>query len=67
MMLGLGFLGFMMRKVGVPEAPLIITFLIAPMLEENLRRALLINRGDWNAGPCSTRRSRSRWPPSRRW
>jgi putative tricarboxylic transport membrane protein len=47
MMLGLGFLGFMMRRIGVPEAPLIITFLIAPLLEDNLRRALLINRGDW--------------------
>ena len=47
MMLGLGFMGFGMRKVGIPEAPLIITFLIAPLLEENLRRALMINRGDW--------------------
>ena len=47
MMLGLGFLGFLMRRVGIPEAPLVITFLIAPLLEENLRRALLINRGDW--------------------
>lgn len=47
MMLGLGFMGFMMRRIGVPEAPLIITFLIAPMLEDNLRRALLINRGEW--------------------
>ncbi|MEQ8365910.1 MAG: tripartite tricarboxylate transporter permease [Roseicyclus sp.] len=47
MMLGLGFMGFLMRRIGVPEAPLIITFLIAPMLEDNLRRALLINRGEW--------------------
>jgi putative tricarboxylic transport membrane protein len=47
MMLALGFMGFMMRRIGVPEAPLIITFLIAPMLEDNLRRALLINRGEW--------------------
>lgn len=48
MMLGLGMLGFCMRRFGVPEAPLIITFLIAPLMEENLRRALLINRGDWS-------------------
>jgi putative tricarboxylic transport membrane protein len=47
MMLGLGFLGFLMRRVGIPEAPLVITFLIAPLLEDNLRRALLINRGEW--------------------
>ena len=47
MMLGLGFIGFLMRRVGIPEAPLVITFLIAPLLEEILRRALLISRGDW--------------------
>jgi putative tricarboxylic transport membrane protein len=47
MMLGLGFLGFGMRRFGIPAAPLIITFLIAPLIEVNLRRALLINRGDW--------------------
>lgn len=46
-MLSLGFVGYLMRRVGLPEAPLIITFLIAPLLEDNLRRALLINRGDW--------------------
>lgn len=49
MMLAFGLLGFAMRRIGVPEAPLIITFLIAPMLEDNLRRALLINRGDWGS------------------
>ncbi|MBM9593857.1 tripartite tricarboxylate transporter permease [Roseitranquillus sediminis] len=48
MMLGLAFMGFGMRKVGMPEAPLIITFLIAPLLEQNLRRALLITRGEWS-------------------
>lgn len=47
MMLGFGFLGFGMRKIGLPEAPLIITFLITPLLEQNLRRALLINGQDW--------------------
>ncbi|MFV0491161.1 MAG: tripartite tricarboxylate transporter permease [Pseudorhodobacter sp.] len=47
-MLGIAFMGFGMRKVGIPEAPLIITFLIAPFLEQNMRRALLITRGEWN-------------------
>ncbi len=42
-----GFLGFFMRRFKVPEAPLIITFLLAPQAEENLRRGLLINEGDW--------------------
>lgn len=49
-MLFFGFFGFFMRKVGLPEAPLVITFLIAPMLEENLRRAILIGGGDWVPG-----------------
>ena len=31
----------------IPEAPLVITFLLAPPAEENLRRGLLINEGDW--------------------
>ncbi len=49
-MLFFGFFGFGMRKFGIPEAPLVITFLIAPMLEENLRRAILISGGDWVPG-----------------
>lgn len=44
-----GLLGFFLRLFRVPEAPLIITFLLAPMAEESLRRALLIKRGDWMA------------------
>lgn len=45
--LGFGFLGFFLRLARIPEAPLIITFLLAPLAEQSLRRALLINRGDW--------------------
>ena len=47
MMLVFGLLGLFMRKFKIPEAPLIITFLLAPQAEENLRRGLLINEGDW--------------------
>jgi putative tricarboxylic transport membrane protein len=46
-MLVFGFIGFGMRLFGIPDAPLVITFLIGPMLEASLRKALLINRGDW--------------------
>jgi putative tricarboxylic transport membrane protein len=42
-----GLLGYFMRLFKIPEAPLIITFLLAPPAEENLRRGLLINEGDW--------------------
>jgi putative tricarboxylic transport membrane protein len=45
-MLFFGFIGFGMRLFGIPEAPMVITFLITPMLEANLRRALLINQGE---------------------
>lgn len=42
-----GAIGYFFRLFNVPVAPLIITFLLAPMAEESLRRALLISRGDW--------------------
>jgi len=48
-MLVFGLVGFLMRLFKVPEAPLVIAFLLAPIAEESLRRALLINRGDWGA------------------
>ena len=41
-----GTLGFMWMKFGCPAAPLLLGFVLGPMLEENLRRALLISRGD---------------------
>ncbi len=48
-MLFFGIVGLFMRSFRIPEAPLIITFLLAPQAEENLRRGLLINEGDWLA------------------
>ncbi len=44
-----GVVGYFFRIFKIPEAPLIITFLLAPMAEESLRRALLISRGDWSS------------------
>jgi putative tricarboxylic transport membrane protein len=46
-MLVFGFLGFFFRLWDIPEAPLIVTFLVAPMLEQELRRALIIQHGSW--------------------
>lgn len=48
-MLIFGLLGYFMRLFKIPEAPLVITFLLAPPAEENLRRGLLINEGEWLA------------------
>ncbi|GLT11978.1 tripartite tricarboxylate transporter permease [Sulfitobacter porphyrae] len=48
LMLIFGLLGYLMRVFQLPEGPLIITFMITPLAEGNIRRALLINRGDWS-------------------
>ncbi|MEO8296810.1 MAG: tripartite tricarboxylate transporter permease [Burkholderiales bacterium] len=34
-------------KLGCEPAPLLLGFILGPMMEENLRRALLLSRGDW--------------------
>jgi TctA family transporter len=41
-----GLLGFLFIKLRVEPAPLILAFVLGPLMEENLRRALLISRGD---------------------
>jgi TctA family transporter len=41
-----GLLGFLFMKLKVEPAPLILAFVLGPLMEENLRRALLISRGD---------------------
>lgn len=40
-----GFVGFAMRIFDWPSAPLLLGFVLGPMLEEHFRRALLISRG----------------------
>jgi TctA family transporter len=41
-----GILGYVLVKVGCEPAPLLLGFVLGPLLEENLRRALIISRGD---------------------
>jgi len=41
-----GILGYGMRLLGFEPAPLIIAFVLGPMMEENLRRALQLSRGN---------------------
>jgi len=53
-MLFFGVIGYYMRVFKIPVAPMIITFLLAPQAEENLRRSLLINEGDWIAAPFNS-------------
>lgn len=42
-----GFIGYVFIKLGCEPAPLLLGFILGPMMEENLRRALLIADGDW--------------------
>lgn len=42
-----GIVGYGFIKLGVEPAPLLLGFILGPMMEENLRRALLLSRGDW--------------------
>ncbi|MEY4978590.1 MAG: hypothetical protein RLZZ352_860 [Pseudomonadota bacterium] len=42
-----GALGYGFIRLGLEPAPLLLGFILGPMMEENLRRALLLARGDW--------------------
>ena len=44
---GIGVLGFVFAKLDCQPAPLILGYVLGPMLEENLRRALLMNEGSF--------------------
>ena len=41
-----GLLGFLWMKLECSPVPLMLGFVLGPMMEENLRRAMLISRGD---------------------
>jgi TctA family transporter len=41
------FIGYAFYKLSCEPAPLLLGFILGPMMEENLRRALLLSRGDW--------------------
>jgi putative tricarboxylic transport membrane protein len=43
-----GLAGFALRKFGFPVAPVILGLILGPMFESNLRRALMLSRGDWS-------------------
>jgi putative tricarboxylic transport membrane protein len=46
MMAGFGFLGYIFRKLDCEPAPMMLAFILGPMMEEYLRRALLLSDGD---------------------
>ena len=42
-----GFLGYVFAKLDCEPAPMLLGFILGPLMEEYLRRALIIGRGDW--------------------
>ena len=43
-----GLLGIVFLRIGCEPAPLLLGFILGPLMEENLRRSLLLSRGDWS-------------------
>jgi TctA family transporter len=43
-----GIIGYAFIKLGCEPAPLLLGLILGPMMEENLRRALLLSRGTWS-------------------
>src|SRR5690606_15481552 len=41
-----GLFGYWFNRHGYPSAPLLLGFVLGPMLEENFRRALLLSNGE---------------------
>ena len=47
-MLGFGIVGILFRAINMPLSPIVIRLILGPILENNLRRTLLISRdGFW--------------------
>jgi len=47
-MLGCGALGYLMRKFQYEAAPLILAYVLGPMLEMSLRQSLILSKGDFS-------------------
>jgi putative tricarboxylic transport membrane protein len=41
-----GLIGYLLVKLRCEPAPLLLGFVLGPLLEENLRRAMILSRGD---------------------
>jgi putative tricarboxylic transport membrane protein len=46
LMILFGFLGYVFKKLDCEPAPMLLGFILGPMMEEFLRRALLLSKGD---------------------
>ena len=43
-----GVLGYLMKKFGYEPAPLVLAFVLGPMLENNLRKSLILSQGEFS-------------------
>jgi putative tricarboxylic transport membrane protein len=46
-MLLFGVVGYLFKKTDVPLAPLVLTFVLAPLMERSLRQSLEMSQGDF--------------------
>jgi putative tricarboxylic transport membrane protein len=43
-----GFLGYLMRRTRIPVPPLLIAFVLSPLLETSFKQTLILSRGSWS-------------------
>ena len=48
LMIGFGVVGYLMKKLGYEPAPLVLAFVLGPLLENNLRKSLILSQGDFS-------------------
>ena len=48
-----GFVGYVMRKLDYPLAPLVLAIVLGPLAEDSFRQSLISDQGDWT--PIFTR------------
>jgi putative tricarboxylic transport membrane protein len=46
-LLACGAAGYLLQKIGILPAPIILGFVLGPILEDNFRRSLIVSNGDW--------------------
>jgi len=46
LMAGFGLLGYVFAKIKCEATPMLLDFILGPLMEEYLRRAMLLSRGD---------------------
>jgi putative tricarboxylic transport membrane protein len=47
-MLAFGLIGYLFKKLDFPSAPLVLTFVLGPLMERSLRQALEMSQGDFS-------------------